>query len=618
MNRRITCLFLLCLLSLFLLTACQKQPEPSGSAAETTYESVSPWESAQQEASMSYDVYFAEVRPYDPADDAPDWMKEGNYAVLLEDGVLSLYQDTDGTLTRVLDYPVEAPLGWSTALARLYAFDAQTIYRLDYGGKAAEPIYRVTGGAIMQMTAAGDALFFAEKTDDCIKLCRLYAPEARLDVLYDRIPADAERFQLLTPVSNHEARWCMADPAFVQLAEEQRQQYMETYGHAVEDQSTYWGMLELDFDTTSGIRYTYNDLTKMLDEQNYRMIYGDCGEADNTAAPEQLGFAGANIGQGGLMAGDGEWVYYRSESDWGLYKARTDGSERTQLLPPEDYAPNCINVLDGWAYFSNYRDGFSLWRVRTDGSKAEKLVDGYCYTFLVTESGIYFDCRDENNVMRTFHAELDGSAQTLLYEGCTPDTYYEDTLYLYDFRSGTLYAYNTEAKEREILFEGKYNAAYFSADDTGVYFWDDMCDYCHLDPETKEITVLHQGPIGDYFNYYDGTVYYVAYGGENYDYDCCYAMDVKTGEQKAILSLSTEMYDAFGDPIGITQVDYRDGNYDADSIPTNEEGWPMALNELADGLFVVNGQVFARARLARTGMAETWVLCDGGNGTVWG
>ena len=245
-------------------------------------------------------------------------------------------------------------------------------------------------------------------------------------------------------------------------------------------------------------------------------------------------------------------------------------------------------------------------------------MDGYCHTFLVTESGIYYDCRDENNVMRTFHAELDGSAQTLLYESCAPTTYYEGKLYLYDFRSGTLYAYNTEANEREILFEGKYDAAFFSADDTGIYFWDDMCDYCHLDPETKEITVLHKGPIGDYFNYYDGTVYYVAYGGENYDYDCCYAMDVETGEQKAILSLSPEMYDAFGDPIGITQVDYRNGNYDADSIPTNEEGWPMALNELVDGLFVVNGQVFARGRLARTGMAEIWVLCDGASGAVWG
>ena len=148
-------------------------------------------------------------------------------------------------------------------------------------------------------------------------------------------------------------------------------------------------------------------------------------ESGDFSEAEQLGFTGANIGQGGLMAGDGEWVYYRSESDWGLYRARTDGSEQTQLLPPEDYAPSSINVLGDWVYFSNFRDGFSLWRVRTDGSEAEKLVDGYCYTFLVAESGIYFDCRDENNVMRTFHAELDGSAQTLLYESCAPTTYYE-------------------------------------------------------------------------------------------------------------------------------------------------------------------------------------------------
>ncbi len=103
-------------------------------------------------------------------------------------------------------------------------------------------------------------------------------------------------------------------------------------------------------------------------------------ESGDFSEAEQLGFAGANIGQGGLMAGDGEWVYFRSESDWGLYRARTDGSEQTQLLPPEDYAPSSINVLGGWVYFSNFRDGFSLWRVRTDGSEAEKLVDGYLRT----------------------------------------------------------------------------------------------------------------------------------------------------------------------------------------------------------------------------------------------
>lgn len=103
-------------------------------------------------------------------------MKDGNYEILSEDGVLSLYQAEDGTLTRLFAYPAEAPLGWSAGPACLYAFDEQTIYRLDYGGEAAEPIYRATDGAILQMAAAGGALFFAEQGTLSIRLCRLYAP----------------------------------------------------------------------------------------------------------------------------------------------------------------------------------------------------------------------------------------------------------------------------------------------------------------------------------------------------------------------------------------------------------------------------------------------------------
>ena len=99
---------------------------------------------------------------------------------------------------------------------------------------------------------------------------------------------------------------------------------------------------------------SYNDLTQETRPQESRKIYGEEDGADwrKTAEvhTERLGFSGANIGQGGLMAGDGEWVYYRSETDWGLYKARTDGSEQAQLLPAEDYAPSSINVLGGWVF----------------------------------------------------------------------------------------------------------------------------------------------------------------------------------------------------------------------------------------------------------------------------
>ena len=83
---------------------------------------------------------------------------------------------------------------------------------------------------------------------------------------------------------------------------------------------------------------------------------------EEVQSPGRLGFAGANLGQGGLMAGDGEWVYFRSETDWGLYKARTDGSERTQLLPPEDYRLLCRITLEGATHLEVARElGISVW-----------------------------------------------------------------------------------------------------------------------------------------------------------------------------------------------------------------------------------------------------------------
>lgn len=101
-------ILLLTLCISLLLSGCQKTPE----AQPGTQPAEAPWADEQADAPLSYEDYFAELRPYDPAEnDVPDWMKDGNYEILSEDGVLSLYQAEDGTLTRLFAYPVEAPLG---------------------------------------------------------------------------------------------------------------------------------------------------------------------------------------------------------------------------------------------------------------------------------------------------------------------------------------------------------------------------------------------------------------------------------------------------------------------------------------------------------------------------
>ena len=91
-------ILLLTLCISLLLSGCQKTPE----AQPGTQPAEAPWADEQADAPLSYEDYFAELRPYDPAEnDVPDWMKDGNYEILSEDGVLSLYQAEDGTLTRL-------------------------------------------------------------------------------------------------------------------------------------------------------------------------------------------------------------------------------------------------------------------------------------------------------------------------------------------------------------------------------------------------------------------------------------------------------------------------------------------------------------------------------------
>ncbi len=276
-------LFLILCIGL-LLSGCQKTPEASPAAQPVE----PPWETESPDVLPSYTAYFTEIRMYDTADYAytPAWLQTGDYEIDCIDGKLALFQTSDGE--RLAVYAEQPFLSWRTGSSGVYVFREQDILHCSYDGSSEETLYATQDGTIIGFAAAGDVLFFAEKTDNCIRLCRLYAPEERLDILYDAVSPDAQKF-LIFPVSNHELCWSMDNPAFLELAAEQKQTYIETRNLDPDDQSTYWGMLELDFDVNSGIRYYYNDLTQELRSQEFRIIYGEEDDADwwKTAAQEE-------------------------------------------------------------------------------------------------------------------------------------------------------------------------------------------------------------------------------------------------------------------------------------------------------------------------------------------
>ena len=276
-------LFLILCIGL-LLSGCQKTPEASPTAQPVE----PPWETESPDVLPSYTAYFTQIRMYDTADYAytPAWLQTGDYEIDCIDGKLALFQTSDGE--RLAVYAEQPFLSWRTGSSGVYVFREQDILHCSYDGSSEETLYAAQDGTIISFAAVGDVLFFAEKTDNCIRLCRLYAPEERLDILYDAVSPDAQKF-LIFPVSNHELCWSMDNPAFLELAAEQKQTYIETRNLDPDDQSTYWGMLELDFDVNSGIRYYYNDLTQELRSQEFRIIYDGEDDADwwKTAAQEE-------------------------------------------------------------------------------------------------------------------------------------------------------------------------------------------------------------------------------------------------------------------------------------------------------------------------------------------
>jgi ribosomal protein L40E len=136
-------------------------------------------------------------------------------------------------------------------------------------------------------------------------------------------------------------------------------------------------------------------------------------QKNDAANDNSVVFQGNNIINGGLVAQQGEWIYYRNASDgFKLYKVRTDGSGRTRL---NDDASLYVNEADGWVYYMNASDGFKLYKVRTDGSGRVRLNEDRSYFVNVADGWVYYS--NANDGDKIYRIRTDGSGRTRLSDG---------------------------------------------------------------------------------------------------------------------------------------------------------------------------------------------------------
>lgn len=116
-----------------------------------------------------------------------------------------------------------------------------------------------------------------------------------------------------------------------------------------------------------------------------------------------------NIHNGGFVTADNGWIYYRggSADSYTLNRMRSDGSGAEKIM-----SENCwyLNVVDGWMYFARGRYN-GMWKARTDGTEMAQLTTEAVVYITVKDGWIYY--ADQYGIKRM---TTDGTDETLLAE----------------------------------------------------------------------------------------------------------------------------------------------------------------------------------------------------------
>ena len=216
----------------------------------------------------------------------------------------------------------------------------------------------------------------------------------------------------------------------------------------------------------------------------------------NNTTDNVQGNSNANITNGGIVAIQGDWLYFSAKD--GLYKSKTDGSQKQKLC--EGYnggSVHWINVVDDWVYFASiglYKvktDGSeyqqidsedirgvrvigdwiyygSEYRIKTDGSDKEKLDtrnSASGYTLNIVNGWIYFYDKDKDNNDAIFKMKTDGSNKQKIYTGRTDYMIVEGNwIYYVKYGENSLYKISINGTDGKLILNERISNLNVSGD----------------------------------------------------------------------------------------------------------------------------------------------------------
>ena len=235
----------------------------------------------------------------------------------------------------------------------------------------------------------------------------------------------------------------------------------------------------------------------------------------------QAGNTPSNLLNGGFVAEQDEWIYYRNEADRGrLYKIHRSGDVNTRKRL-SDQEVSCINVIGDWIYCNL----IGVSRIRTDGSGQESLFDkqgddpggvGY-YTakeIVARDGWVYFvlagSSYDEARIFR-IHADGTGCEKLNDYRSSGLSVADGRVYYTADVNGRpTLISMSTDGSDSRVIYS---DPAFCFVTPAGQNLYLNCNGYLAVyGKDGKRIKYFNE-PRFSYLNISGGHLYYIEYSG---------------------------------------------------------------------------------------------------------
>lgn len=198
----------------------------------------------------------------------------------------------------------------------------------------------------------------------------------------------------------------------------------------------------------------------------------------------------------------GQYIYYINSipntGERKLYKIKIDGSHLSEIKTADKsilgVSSTQLNVFDDWIYTIVYtNDGFGthksvLYRIKTDGSSSQKILDSYPDSFFVDNGWIYY-----TNASGLSKIKSDGTDNTLIvsspFRGYLYSINSENDFLYYTIKSGEdagVYRIRKDGSNMQRLKNGPARHLTVSAD--WIYF-DDGNKYYRMKTDGTQLTV---------------------------------------------------------------------------------------------------------------------------------